>query len=988
VDATDVAVDVYLTLPSGERYLLSSTTIPTVAAGSAQTVAATWSHTGVPGRYTLTVVVDPLNEVEEATKSNNTASREILVSDNQGIVFASILDSEQYRVHEDVGIQLTVANRGSAMSGYLDVWVEDLNGYPVALAGTQPMDLAYGSEETVILSWNTGLTYAGEYRVHSVVKNGTGVLAEVFSPFTILPFGDIVCTVVTDKARYGSGEEVTIFATVENIGANYLIPDLTAKIRVLDGSGAELSKRDEPIVNLFPGTVAALYSTWNTAMNLPGDFRAVIEVTLDPDSLCGSAASFKIDADSDVTGNVAVVPSAVILGNQARVDYSVHNRGNAEVRGLVVKILVTDPETRDVMGSHEESVNLGLNGSSSGQFVFSTAGYAVKTYSVVLKSDPNSLAKTSLTVLDAKPPVLSNLSPTSNSFVSAAVLLAASASDDASGVESVEYRIDSGQWGSLPMADVSSGRYGMVWNWKPSEEGAHTIAFRARDGAQNLSDPVTTNITVDLTPPAILVDGVEDGQNYKTGVTPIVSVVEAHLDELQITLNGNPFLSGTPIQKQGSYLLLVDATDKAGNRATRAVGFTISLSSPPVADAGKDRNVTTGQLVTLDGSGSHDPEGLPITYLWTFIEVPAGSSVKNTSLSDRTDPRATFTPDVDGSYRLSLVVNNGNVDSAPDVVAFNAATPNVAPNAEAGPAQNAIVGVEVHLDGSKSWDPDHGPLPLTYLWTFSVIPLQSTLKDEDILNGDTANASFVPDVKGAYDIQLEVSDGDLESSDTVTVTAHEPNVPPNAHAGQDQTVELGKEVTLDGSASNDPDGWPQPLSFKWTFVSVPQKSALTSANIKNAETTSPSFKPDVSGSYVVQLQVYDGENRSSDTVVIVVKEGRVDVTGSVQMKISGTKSTLDRKTRQVTGTATVTVTNISKSNITGPIHAVFLISAAGVDMPEATGVDSEGHFYYDITGKLKGQVLPPRGSVKFNIKFKCTNTVRFSYQIRVYRIVK
>ena len=69
---------------------------------------------------------------------------------------------------------------------------------------------------------------------------------------------------------------------------------------------------------------------------------------------------------------------------------------------------------------------------------------------------------------------------------------------------------------------------------------------------------------------------------------------------------------------------------------------------------------------------------------------------------------------------------------------------------------------------------------------------------------------------------------------------------------------FGTVVALDGSSSQDPDGAPQPLTFAWTFVSIPSGSALNDAEIDGAATAQPSFEPDVRGDYVLRLTVSDG----------------------------------------------------------------------------------------------------------------------------------
>ena len=92
-----------------------------------------------------------------------------------------------------------------------------------------------------------------------------------------------------------------------------------------------------------------------------------------------------------------------------------------------------------------------------------------------------------------------------------------------------------------------------------------------------------------------------------------------------------------------------------------------------MADAGPDQNVDTGSLVTLDGSGSTDPDDgpQPLTYAWT-LEVPAGSMA---TLANADTATPTFTADLDGDYTAILVVNDGQDDSAPDAANVTASAP-------------------------------------------------------------------------------------------------------------------------------------------------------------------------------------------------------------------------------------------------------------------------------------------------------------------------
>jgi hypothetical protein len=92
-------------------------------------------------------------------------------------------------------------------------------------------------------------------------------------------------------------------------------------------------------------------------------------------------------------------------------------------------------------------------------------------------------------------------------------------------------------------------------------------------------------------------------------------------------------------------------------------------NNAPIANAGSDQNVKTGSLVTLDGSGSSDADDDTLTYNWSFTSRPDGS---NATLSDSTVVNPTFAADVDGTYVVSLVVNDGTVDSEPDMVTVTA----------------------------------------------------------------------------------------------------------------------------------------------------------------------------------------------------------------------------------------------------------------------------------------------------------------------------
>ena len=69
--------------------------------------------------------------------------------------------------------------------------------------------------------------------------------------------------------------------------------------------------------------------------------------------------------------------------------------------------------------------------------------------------------------------------------------------------------------------------------------------------------------------------------------------------------------------------------------------------SPPIADAGGPYLGVVGSSITFDGSGSNDPDGLIVSYLWNF-----GDSTTGTGIS----PTHTYT--VPGNYTVILTVTD------------------------------------------------------------------------------------------------------------------------------------------------------------------------------------------------------------------------------------------------------------------------------------------------------------------------------------------
>lgn len=170
-------------------------------------------------------------------------------------------------------------------------------------------------------------------------------------------------------------------------------------------------------------------------------------------------------------------------------------------------------------------------------------------------------------------------------------------------------------------------------------EGPHVLAVEASD-AVGRTTTAEVSFLVDLTAPAITVDGVEDGAAYAEAVTPTISIVDDNLVESAITLDGQPFVSGTDIGDPGDHTLLVTAVDAAGSSAELTVSFSIDLDAP---------------LITVTGVSSGAFYNAPVTPIVTVVDTDLDTVT--TTLDDA--PFESGTPiDAEGPHVLRVVATD------------------------------------------------------------------------------------------------------------------------------------------------------------------------------------------------------------------------------------------------------------------------------------------------------------------------------------------
>lgn len=312
-----------------------------------------------------------------------------------------------------------------------------------------------------------------------------------------------------------------------------------------------------------------------------------------------------------------------------------------------------------------------------------------------------------------------------------------------------------------------------------------------------------------------------------------------------------------------------------GDNTGKETGNTVILpNNLPVAEAGPSVTQTADTAVQLNGGGSSDADGESLTYHWSFDTVPDGSALatkeKPFTVNETSEAIApAFSPDRVGTYIVKLIVNDGKDNSSPDYVVITVTEPTTLPVANAGADATAAAGAVVTLDGAKSYDPQGRTL--TYAWTLVDKPTSSALTA--LSSADSVGPTFTPDARGNYTVNLVVNNGLASSTaDAAVITVTGEDGAPVANAGGDQSVEDCTTVNLNCSASVDPDG--DLLKYFWQVQAAPGDSTVSDKTFSDATSATPTFYPDVAGTYVLSCAVNDGKNWSTPDLVTLTADER------------------------------------------------------------------------------------------------------------------
>ena len=388
--------------------------------------------------------------------------------------------------------------------------------------------------------------------------------------------------------------------------------------------------------------------------------------------------------------------------------------------------------------------------------------------------------------------------------------------------------------------------------------GTHTVTATVTDsGGLTGTDQITLIVTAVNDPP--VVEGIPDqtiveGASFLAiSLDDYVSDVDNADDEMTWTYAGNIELTvsitdrvatiGIPnADWNGSETIVFTATDPGLASDSDGAVFTVTaVNDPPVVDAGLDQTIVLPASANLDATVTDDglPDPSTVIVTWTQFSGPGIVTFTEASAIDTT---ASFS--ISGTYVLQLTADDGEL-TASDQLTVTVHPENQPPLVDAGPGQIIAWPDSTLLDGTVTDDGLPAPTP-TVTWTQVSGPGTVTFTTPSA--EDTT--AFFPD-PGTYVLQLTADDGELITSDQVTIVVIEPSTPitikVRVSSSSDDAEEQGSGTVLltskDLDLVYDTEG-EQTVGVRFNEMLVPYGATILSAYVqfqadeKNSEAAS------------------------------------------------------------------------------------------------------------------------------------------------------
>lgn len=298
------------------------------------------------------------------------------------------------------------------------------------------------------------------------------------------------------------------------------------------------------------------------------------------------------------------------------------------------------------------------------------------------------------------------------------------------------------------------------------------------------------------------------------------------------------------------------------------------------ANAGIDQTVDGGTTVFLDGTASTDDENTIVSYQWEQLSNLA-ITLENTNSATASFEAVTptLTASLTGVFQLTVTNSAGDTDT--DIVDITILRPDEPLIAQAS-NQTVLEQTTVNLNGSSSFDNDN--TITAFEW------VQTSGEPVSLNNANTSIADFLsPSVSDGQTVTLEfqltvTNDADMQDSTDVTITVTADNNDLVADGGSDQLVTEGDTVTLDGSASYDPDDTITNYSWK---QSSGETVIFNSTDTTNGIFTFIAPEVNTTETLVFELTVTNSNlQNASDSVTINISDASVSENTTVYFGVA------------------------------------------------------------------------------------------------------
>ncbi|AMX01809.1 FG-GAP repeat domain-containing protein [Microbulbifer thermotolerans] len=295
-------------------------------------------------------------------------------------------------------------------------------------------------------------------------------------------------------------------------------------------------------------------------------------------------------------------------------------------------------------------------------------------------------------------------------------------------------------------------------------------------------------------------------------------------------------------------------------------GVMMDTNVAPIADAGSDQVVNSRALVLLDGSQSSDSDGNIVAYRWAQISgTPVNLHNSGNGNATFVAPALVYGENQQLVFELEVEDDGGLKSTDTVTVTLNQ---NLAPVADAGANQTVDSGAVVTLDGSQSFDWD-GSI-VSYRWSQVSSGMAVNLEYSQDGYATFTAPMFKGPVKELLEFELEVMDNNgARSTDRMYVIVEGPNIP-IVNAGEDQIVQAGTQVKLDGSRSWIIGG--HIAKYRWTQISGISVK-LTNLSDGTASFVAPSISAGTKALLIFELEVEDNDGITAKDSVRVTVEG-------------------------------------------------------------------------------------------------------------------